>query len=420
MTKRSNFVRILLILIVAALLAACSAPISPTVQPPASTASSRPVPQNTPAPTATAAAKPLEIGVSPADINLDGQGLVDDWQAVLAPPAPFDNMHAPGPSGLPAHIQILFNGLNDPKKRAPGAAVIYIIPVDAYRQLWEQHDSRIISDEIQKIAKLSLHLPQPAPVRGLPVLPIEETFGVNDLATQLRLGASQDVSASKNGFRFVGRFAMDAKPLTNQDLRYSYQGFSNDGRFLITFFFPVRTDALPDDDAAVTQEDKDAFNSDGLGYLANKASTLDKLDPAAWEPDLAALDALIASLQITSMPATALTSGKWQWIGQSGGTNGVENPEDYALSFNDDGTVSIKADCNSIQGAFSAEGGLSGTLSIQLGPSTLAECGPDSDSNAFMADMNAVQGFAVTPSAHTMQLFLNDSEKTMIFSNVGD
>lgn len=302
MTKQSNFVRILLILVVAALLAACSALVSPTTQPSTPTAPPQPAPQKTPAPAATATAKPQGIGISPADIRLDGQGLVDDWQAVLAPPTPFDNMHAPGPSGLPAHIQILFNGVSDPKQREPGAAVIYIIPVDAYQQLWEQHDSRIISDEVQKIAKLSLQLPQPAPVRGLPVLPIEETFGVNDLATQLRPGVSQDDSASKDGFRFVGRFAIDANPLTNQNLRYSYQGFSNDGHYLITFFFPVRTDALPDNDAAVTQEDKDAFNSDGLGYLANKASMLDKLDSAAWEPDLATLDALIASLRITSAP----------------------------------------------------------------------------------------------------------------------
>jgi len=110
--------------------------------------------------------------------------------------------------------------------------------------------------------------------------------------------AGDAASASPNGFRFIGRFAIDATPLTNAGLRYIYQGFSSDGRYLVTFFFPVRTEALPDDLEAVSTEDMDAFDSNGLGYLADKAAMLEELPDSAWEPSLTKLDALITSLTI--------------------------------------------------------------------------------------------------------------------------
>ncbi len=288
MTKRMLLFPALAIILLA-LLAGCAAP--------------QPAQQPTPAATHPAAktprtATPESIGIAPEDITLDDQGLVQAWQAALVPATPFDNMHAPGPSGLPTHIQVLFNGVSDPTAREPGGPVIYIIPVDAYQSMWRDHDSSAISDLLKKIKAVDARATGPKPVRGLPVLPMEETFGVNDFATQLRPVGGDDASFSKTGFRFVGRFAMVATPVTNAGLRYIYQGFSDDGRYLVAFFFPVRTDVLPDDLEAVSTEDTDAFNSNGLGYLADKAAALDELPSAAWTPDLSKLDALIASLAV--------------------------------------------------------------------------------------------------------------------------
>ena len=294
MTLRRILPRILL-LTLAALLAACappsanSTPASPDQAPAAQSQKKAPAPSPTP-PAASPA--PEDIGVSPAGVSLKDQGLVESWQAVLVPATPYDNMHAPGPAGLPAHIQILFNGVSVPKEREPGAPVIYIIPAAAYAQLWQEHDSRAVADQLSKIRGYGHKLPEPKPARGLPVLPVEETFGINDFATQLRQ------APDKNGFRFVGRFAMAATPLTNEGLRYIYQGFTPDGRYLVAFFFPVRTDALPDGLEAIPQADADAFQADGLGWLAKKSAELDALPGDAWQPDLTKLDALIASLSV--------------------------------------------------------------------------------------------------------------------------
>jgi hypothetical protein len=74
-----------------------------------------------------------------------------------------------------------------------------------------------------------------API-GWPALPPEEISGVNDLAVQAGRAVSDESSAARRGFRFVGRWAQDANPVTNQSLKYAYQGFTNDGKYLVTFF----------------------------------------------------------------------------------------------------------------------------------------------------------------------------------------
>ncbi len=245
-----------------------------------------------PEPTATRAPEANSLGLTTQDIALDAQGVGEPWQAVLVPALPFDIMRAPGPSGLPQHIQILFDGLTDPFQRSQGQAVIFIIPVEPYRKLWADHDAQVVPDHLQKIKTLSDKLPQPAPVRSLPVLPTEEIWGMNDFDTQMRALSG----INHHGVRFVGRFAMEARPVVNEDLRYIYQGLSNDGRFLIAAFFPVSTSELADAQEGVSQQENQDFMSNGPGYLSAKAQELDLLPADAWQPDLSKLDALVASL----------------------------------------------------------------------------------------------------------------------------
>ena len=437
--KFSRFIRPVLILVVIfvmwGLLVACNNQPTPTLE-----AGSTPMPAPTEAPSAPAAtAPPVQasvqpptkaptftprpapeaIGIEPADISLDVGGLADTWQAVFVPNKPFDNLRAPGPSGLPAHIQILFDGPTDPWAREPGAPVIYIIPIEPYRRLWEENDSRLVSDVMRKIAGMSSQIPDPPPVRGLPVLPVEETFGVNDFATQLRAAKPVPRSASKNGFRFVGRFAQDATPLTNEWLRYIYQGLTNDGRYLVAFFFPVRTDALPDAIEEITPEEQQAFAQDGLGYLENKARSLDTLPGAEWEPDLDALDALIASLEISGVPGMGLMQGSWLWVSQrptdAGNPTPVSDPLAYELTFREKATVQVRADCKSTEGTYAVNGGVAGTLDITLNLTTMQVCGATSQADVFLTALSQVERFAIAPGGHTMQLYLADGS-TLSFS----
>ena len=71
-----------------------------------------------------------------------------------------------------------------------------------------------------EIFRLASVLSYPSPMAGVPVLPYEEVACANDLAVQLGGVPASLTSATKDGYRFVGRFAQDANPVTNQGLRY--------------------------------------------------------------------------------------------------------------------------------------------------------------------------------------------------------
>ena len=83
----------------------------------------------------------------------------------------------------------------------------------------------------------------------------------------------------------------------------------------------------------------------------------------------------------------------WQWVGlretMPAAQSVIPDPENYTLTFNEDGTVSIKADCNVAMGSYELSGD---QLTITLGPTTLAECGPQSSYNQYLALLDQAAG----------------------------
>ena len=70
---------------------------------------------------------------------------------------------------------------------------------------------------------------------------------------------------------------------------------------------------------------------------------------------------------------------QWQWTelfeSEPASQSIVPNPENYTITFNSDGSMNIQADCNMVSGSFSVDGT---SLTLVLGPSTLAFCGEES------------------------------------------
>ncbi len=71
-------------------------------------------------------------------------------------------------------------------------------------------------------------------------------------------------SATHDGYRFVGRWVQDAMLVSNHGPRYVYQGFTNDGAYLVSFWWPVTSEALPDR-GEPTAEQVVAFTADPVG-----------------------------------------------------------------------------------------------------------------------------------------------------------
>ncbi|HIP71249.1 MAG TPA: META domain-containing protein [Anaerolineae bacterium] len=230
--------------------------------------------------------------VHPNQININTMGLPISWQSNCVPETPYDASQPPGPKGMPEHIEINF-GVVNPADKQPGDPVIYIIPTGAYRAMWESNGDSAVSNAMDRIKEM-ISTQAEIPAGSNPVLPMEETGGVNDLAVQgeyINLGGVDYLC-------FVGRFGQLPNPVTNEGLRYICQGFAceNDD-VLISFFYPVTTPALPNSAADVPQEEMDKVDSDVNAYLAEQAAALDALTPADWNPNLLVLQTVLASLE---------------------------------------------------------------------------------------------------------------------------
>jgi putative lipoprotein len=371
------------------------------------------------------------VGIDPSQISLNTQGLASSWQAVMVPTKPYDESQPPGPMGLPEHIEILF-GVTEPADRQFGDPIMYIIPVNAYRAMWNANGNPSVSTSIDLIEQFTLPMPTPPPSSGIPALPGEETPGFNDLAVQWQRifpgGELNETSATQNGYRFVGRWNQDANPVTNQGLRYVYQGFTNDGQYLVSFWWPVSTSALPDDPSGVSAEDQEIFSNEFNqetfdAYMEAQAEALNSLSTSDWEPDLATLDALVASLQIEGMPVGGIQDKTWFWIQgpvQPGSSEIVviENPELYQATYGSDGVINFTADCNSGSLPYQLNiGGMFGNMLAEFGPMTLAECGPSSLSQSFASSLQAAQDYRIAAGGNIMRLELPAGGGTLIMSD---
>jgi len=97
------------------------------------------------------------------------------------------------------------------------------------------------------------------------------------------------------------------------------------------------------------------------------------------------------------------TTWKWQSFQDSADTNNitVSNPESYTLTLNEDGTASIKADCNQVSWTYELDGA---SLTFNtLGPSTLAMCPEDSLDTQYLERLGNTASYVTSEG----QLFLN-------------
>jgi len=233
-------------------------------------------------------------GLDLASVSLDLQGLPYSYQASLVAESPYSKLVS-GSVGLPQHVQVNFVA-PDAGDTQPGNPILYIIPVDAYVSLWNKQDDPAVADSVAAWREI---LTEDAvfPSDGLPVLPFEQTPGVNDLAVQ-----EENLDFYKGaGVRFVGRFSIVPQVVTNEELYYIFQGFSQDGNYFIAFFYPVGALGLPNNSSDVSTEENQSFQQDPEAYLDERVEFLNGLPDTDWLPHLSLLDTVLSSLDYDSV-----------------------------------------------------------------------------------------------------------------------
>ena len=92
----------------------------------------------------------------------------------------------------------------------------------------------------------------------------------------------------------------------------------------------------------------------------------------------------------------------------------VADSENYTIVFTQGGSYSAKADCNILSGAYEIDGN---NLTLLPGPTTLAECGPDSSYDLYVSLLGQVDGFELENDR--LILTFGDGAGQMGFANVG-
>jgi len=97
------------------------------------------------------------------------------------------------------------------------------------------------------------------------------------------------------------------------------------------------------------------------------------------------------------------TTWKWQAFQDSADANNitVSEPENYTLTLNEDGTASIKADCNQVSWTYELNG--SQLTFNTLGASTLAMCAEGSLDTVYLQRLGETATYVTSEG----QLFLN-------------
>lgn len=185
---------------------------------------------------------------------------------------------------MPAFYEFDFFGyIHDAAAFSPN---IIVLPVQEYRALDPGADEQIT--QLQAIlAQGSIDPEEP-----LPLLPVM-------MAAQL-IRARVQVLPFQNGsgLRYLTQLAQDAWPINNQDLFYTYQGLTSDGKYVISAILPVSHPDLPATGADYPTGDYLKFSENFAAYAASVTADLNQASPASFTPNLDWLDEMLRSLRV--------------------------------------------------------------------------------------------------------------------------
>jgi photosystem II stability/assembly factor-like uncharacterized protein len=197
---------------------------------------------------------------------------------------------------LPEHLAVMFSGYYpertlDPKTLNDDVgAQIFVYPTANW---WPASDWLSPPEVFPNLKALLADRPE-APELPIPTLPIWPHTQV--FRSQVKYLDFQN----GNGVRFITQYAVEAIPVTNREIFYSFQGLTQDGTYYVAAYFPLAAAGL-DDEPVV--EDWEAFNAGYQNYLTETLGHLNALSSDEFEPKLDLLDAVIQSLVVDTSKA---------------------------------------------------------------------------------------------------------------------
>lgn len=252
------------------------------------------------------------------DVNFLGAAFTFDWQvadsvwAELVPPR--EGAEGPGIRwSPPEHIEFTFAPAGGPTGHAP---LGLYLPPEGQLHIYPAAD---LNEEVQPIVaglkELLAERPDLARYETVNPAQGDDHPGLTMLppsnAQQTLRALPQYLEfAEGSGVRYVTQLSQGIEPVNNQSLFYTFQGLTDDGNIYVAAYFPVALPDLPDSPQG-SEESLAVMMGDWPGYLAETLALLNEQPPAAFTPDLAALDALVGSLSVAGTQAVPALELVW-------------------------------------------------------------------------------------------------------------
>ncbi len=263
------------------LLSACQPAAVPTSLPPAATQAPTAIAAPTQQPTQAPVVAPTQPpSASSAEFTLDLSGLASNrtLETVAATPAGAD---VPLTGLMPQYRLLTLQGY--PIANHLMKPQIYIYPAGDLAPVNETAGMQAL--DLQALLK------NRQPVDPMPFLPLINAKQV--IHPQVKY---LDFKSGK-GVRFLTWYSQGIVPINNHELIYTYQGLTSDGQYYIAAVLPLNYPGLAASELDVP-EPADQFNANFQTYLADMVKTLNEAPTDKFTPDLAKLDAMMASLEV--------------------------------------------------------------------------------------------------------------------------
>jgi hypothetical protein len=136
-------------------------------------------------------------------------------------------------------------------------------------------------------------------IPGVPMFHAAKVFGSHIAKVNTQNGM---------GVRMLTSYTQDLSPITNQELIYQFQGFTNDGKYYIIATLPVNASFLATDEEPGSPLPADGIPFPDLNtadetqindYAQAVADKLNSMDAISFTPSLNQLDTLIQSILVT-------------------------------------------------------------------------------------------------------------------------
>jgi hypothetical protein len=237
------------------------------------------------------------IDLSQVQVSFDYQPLAKTVQSTIKPAIPFNPSAPSEGNGESAAIRFSFDTDTLAQGALPGInprqRQLLVYAIEDYQAVFG--DTAPAFDVKQGIATLQTLLKtRPLTLeQDIPVLPV--LSGNQDLKAQVKY---LDFKGGA-GVRFVTRYSADTRPFVNEEIFYTFQGLTSDGKFFVALFYPVSASVLPNTQKDTNiATDQDAFIQKYDAYRQQTTQQLDKLKAADYQPSLDALDTLVKSLRV--------------------------------------------------------------------------------------------------------------------------